>query len=37
VVEKPWDTLSNEEKVMILSHQEDPETSLDALEIELIN
>lgn len=37
VVEKSWDTLSNNEKLMILSHQEDPETSLDQAEIELIN
>ena len=37
VVEKAWDTLSNNEKIMILSHQEDPETSLDDAEIELIN
>ena len=37
VVEKSWDTLSNNEKLMILSHQEDPDTSLDAAEIELIN
>lgn len=37
VVEKAWDTLSNNEKLMILSHQEDPDTSLDAAEIELIN
>jgi hypothetical protein len=37
VVEKAWDTLSNNEKVMILSHQEDPDTSLDSAEIELIN
>ena len=37
VVEKAWDTLSNEEKIMILSHQEDPDTSLDDAEIELIN
>ena len=37
VVEKAWDTLSNNEKLMILSHQEDPDTSLDASEIELIN
>ena len=37
VVEKAWDTLSNDEKIMILSHQEDPETSLDDAEIELIN
>jgi hypothetical protein len=37
VVEKSWDSLSNSEKLMILSHQEDPETSLDASEIELIN
>ena len=37
VVEKSWDTLTNNEKLMILSHQEDPDTSLDAAEIELIN
>ena len=37
VVEKAWNTLSNNEKLMILSHQEDPDTSLDAAEIELIN
>ena len=37
VVEKAWDSLSNNEKLMILSHQEDPDTSLDASEIELIN
>lgn len=37
VVEKSWDTLSNNEKLMILSHQEDPDTSLDNAEIELIN
>ena len=37
VVEKAWDTLTNNEKLMILSHQEDPDTSLDAAEIELIN
>ena len=37
VVEKSWDALSNNEKIMILSHQEDPDTSLDASEIELIN
>ena len=37
VVEKSWDVLSNNEKLMILSHQEDPDTSLDASEIELIN
>ena len=37
VVEKSWDTLSNNEKLMILSHQEDPDTSLDDAEIELIN
>lgn len=37
VVEKAWDTLSNDEKLMILSHQEDPDTSLDDAEIELIN
>lgn len=37
VVEKAWDTLSNNEKLMILSHQEDPDTSLDKSEIELIN
>lgn len=37
VIEKSWDSLSNNEKLMILSHQEDPDTSLDAAEIELIN
>lgn len=37
VVEKAWDSLSNNEKLMILSHQEDPDTSLDDAEIELIN
>lgn len=37
VVEKSWDSLTNDEKVMILSHQEDPETSLDDNEIQLIN
>ena len=37
VVEKAWNTLSNNEKLMILSHQEDPDTSLDEAEIELIN
>ena len=37
VVEKAWDSLSNDEKLMILSHQEDPDTSLDDAEIELIN
>lgn len=37
VVEKAWDTLSNNEKLMILSHQDDPDTSLDKSEIELIN
>jgi hypothetical protein len=37
VVEKSWDALSNNEKLMILSHQEDPDTSLDASEVELIN
>ena len=37
VIEKSWDSLSNSEKLMILSHQEDPDTSLDASEIELIN
>jgi hypothetical protein len=37
VVEKAWDSLTNNEKLMILSHQEDPDTSLDAAEIELIN
>ena len=37
IVEKAWDTLSNKEKLMILSHQEDPDTSLDDAEIELIN
>ena len=37
VVEKSWNSLSNNEKIMILSHQEDPDTSLDNVEIELIN
>ena len=37
MVEKSWDSLTNNEKLMILSHQEDPDTSLDASEIELIN
>lgn len=37
VVEKAWSSLSNNEKLMILSHQEDPDTSLDSAEIELIN
>lgn len=37
VVEKAWDSLSNDEKIMILSHQEDPDTGLDKAEIELIN
>ena len=37
VVEKAWNTLSNNEKLMILSHQEDPDSSLDDAEIELIN
>lgn len=37
VVEKSWNSLSNNEKLMILSHQEDPDTSLDDAEIELIN
>ena len=37
VVEKSWNSLSNNEKLMILSHQEAPDTSLDAAEIELIN
>ena len=37
MVEKSWDSLSNNEKLMILSHQEDPDTSLDNAEIELIN
>ena len=37
VVEKSWDSLTNNEKLMILSHQEDPDTRLDASEIELIN
>lgn len=37
VIEKSWDSLSNNEKLMILSHQEDPDTSLDSAEIELIN
>ena len=37
VIEKSWDSLSNTEKLMILSHQEDPDTRLDSAEIELIN
>ena len=37
VIEKSWNSLSNNEKLMILSHQEDPGTSLDRQEIELIN
>ena len=37
VIEKAWDALSNNEKLMVLSHQEDPDTSLDNAEIELIN
>ena len=37
VIEKSWNSLSKNEKLMILSHQEDPDTSLDAAEIELIN
>jgi hypothetical protein len=37
IVEKSWNELSNNEKLMILSHQEDPDTSLDDSEIELIN
>ena len=37
VVEKAWDTLTNNEKLMILSNQEDPDISLDDSEIELIN
>ena len=37
VIEKSWDSLSNNEKLMILSHQDDPDTSLDSAEIELIN
>lgn len=37
VVEKSWNSLTNNEKLMILSHQEDPDTSLDTAEIELIN
>lgn len=37
VIEKSWNSLSNNEKLMILSHQEDPDTSLDDAEIELIN
>lgn len=37
VVEKAWSALSNDEKLMVLSHQEDPDTSLDRYEIELIN
>lgn len=37
IVSKSWDSLSNNEKLMILSNQEDPDTSLDSLEIGLIN
>ena len=37
VIEKSWDSLSNNERLMILSHQEDPDTSLDNDEISLIN
>ena len=37
IIEKSWNTLTNNEKLMILSHQEDPDTSLDGQEIELIN
>ena len=37
VIEKSWDSLTNNEKLMILSHQDDPDTSLDSAEIELIN
>ena len=37
IVERSWNTLTNNEKLMILSHQEDPDTSLDDAEIELIN
>lgn len=37
IVNKSWDSLSNNEKLMILSNQEDPDTSLDSLEIGLIN
>lgn len=37
IVEKSWDSLTTNEKLMILSHQEDPETKLDAQEITLIN
>ena len=37
IIEKPWNSLSNNEKIMILSHQEDPDTSLDDSEIKLIN
>lgn len=37
IVDKSWDTLSNNEKLMILSNQEDPDIRLDALEIGLIN
>ena len=37
VVEKSWESLTNNEKLMILSHKEDPDTSLDSDEIELIN
>ena len=37
VIEKSWDSLTKNEKLMILSHQDDPDTSLDSAEIELIN
>jgi hypothetical protein len=37
IIEKSWDDLSNNEKLMILSHQEDPEISLDSNEILFIN
>jgi hypothetical protein len=37
VIEKSWDSLTDNEKLMILSHQDDPDTSLDSAEIELIN
>ena len=37
IVEKSWNSLTNNEKLMILSHQEDPGTRLDKYEIELIN
>ena len=36
-LEKKEQKFLNNEKLMILSHQEDPDTSLDASEIELIN